>query len=103
MSNWFVSKKLTFNVYEYAAMQLLHEYSYDQETQEHVDNGRGKIILTPREGTEGFHNSTIDMTFLTYEEAAEVKEAFNDFITEKYSSKNTSFNGACASSSRSKG
>lgn len=80
MNNWFVSKKLSFDTYEYKCMQLLHEFSFNEKTQEHEDNGRGKIVLSPKGKHDGFGNGSIEMVFLTYDEAAKIKQEFDDFI-----------------------
>lgn len=80
MNNWFVSKKLSFETYEYISMQLLHEFSYNEQTEKTEDNGRGKIVLIPKDQKEGYGNNNLEMIFLTYEEAAAVKQEFDDYL-----------------------
>lgn len=81
MNNWFVSKKLTFDSWHYKGMQLLHEHTYNEETKDWEDNGRGKILVLVKDHEGGFNNNNIEMVFLTYDEAAKVKQEFDIFIS----------------------
>ena len=88
MNSWFVSKKLSFDPYKYMCMQLLHEFSFNETAQKHEDNGRGKIVLFPKDKHDGFGSSNLEMVFLTYEEAAGVKQEFDDYLDSRNNNNN---------------
>lgn len=99
MNNWFISDKLTFDVYEYGGMQLLHEYEYDHNIDKWEDTGKGKIVLLNRRSDGDIYHSEMSMVFPTYEEAGKVKKEFDDFIRGKQQERNL----ACSSFSQSRG